>query len=236
MSTGARKQDAEFDDYAQNYDSALSKGISLSGEDRDFFAQRRIELLTKNLVALDFRATKVMDFGCGDGNSTPYLLKLPGAEHIHGVDVSSDSIKRAQANYASRTISFDVINDTPPESRFDLVFSNGVFHHIPLSERPSAISYIFSALRPGGLFVLWENNPWNPGTKLIMSRIPFDKDAITLTYLEAKRRIRAGGFNVLSAEFAFYFPRCLSVFRGLEPALKRIPLGAQYSVLGRKPS
>jgi hypothetical protein len=33
----------------------------------------------------------------------------------------------------------------------------------------------------GGLFVLWDNNLWNPSTRYVKSRIPFVRAAITLT-------------------------------------------------------
>ena len=61
----------------------------------------------------------------------------------------------------------------------DLAYSNGTFHHIPPAKRMDALGFIFQRLKPGGIFALWENNPWNPGTRwVIESRIPFDRDAI----------------------------------------------------------
>jgi len=47
--------------------------------------------------------------------------------------------------------------------------------------------------------------------------------------------LRAGGFDVLRTDFLFYFPRVLRLLRGLERLLVRLPLGAQYQVLCRKP-
>ena len=79
----------------------------------------------------------------------------------------------------------------------------------------------------------WENNPWNPGTRYVMSRIPFDRDAITLTPPEARRMLQAGGFDILRTDFLFIFPRVFSWFRGVEPFLVQLPLGAQYQVLCR---
>jgi SAM-dependent methyltransferase len=116
-----------------------------------------------------------------------------------------------------------------------LVFCNGVFHHIPPGERPAAIDFIAKALRSKGLFAFWENNPWNPGTRYVMSRIPFDRDAITLSPPEARRLLRAGGFEILRTDFQFVFPRVLGWFRRFETALSPVPIGAQYQVLCRKP-
>ena len=63
----------------------------------------------------------------------------------------------------------------------NLAYCNGVFHHIPLVERSAAVACVNRALRAGGLFALWENNPWNPGTRYVMAHCDFDRDAITLT-------------------------------------------------------
>jgi hypothetical protein len=43
-----------------------------------------------------------------------------------------------------------------------------------------------------------------------------------------------GGFEVRRTDYLFVFPRLLKALRGLEPALARAPLGAQYQVLCRK--
>jgi SAM-dependent methyltransferase len=116
-----------------------------------------------------------------------------------------------------------------------LVYCNGVFHHIPPTERAQAVNYIWRSLRPGGLFALWENNPWNPGTRYVMSRIPFDRDAITLSPPEAGSLLRRGGFHVLRTDSLFLFPKLLKCLRWIEPFLSRMPLGGQYQVLCRKP-
>jgi hypothetical protein len=110
-----------------------------------------------------------------------------------------------------------------------------VFHHIPLDQRPAAVDHVFRSLRPGGLFAFWENNPLNVGTRIVMSRCSFDRDAITLRSGQAKRLLRAGGFEVLRTDFLFIFPRALRFMRWVEPHVSRLPIGAQYMVLCRRP-
>ena len=68
-----------------------------------------------------------------------------------------------------------------------------------------------------------------------MSRIPFDSDAITLSALEAQRLLKDTGFEILRTDFLFIFPRAFRFLRVLEPYLVRLPFGAQYQVLCRKP-
>lgn len=56
-----------------------------------------------------------------------------------------------------------------------------------------------------------------------------------LTPLEARRLVRAGGFTILRTDFLFIFPKMLSWLGGIEPLVSRLPLGAQYQLLCRKP-
>ena len=108
------------------------------------------------------------------------------------------------------------------------MYCNGVFHHIPPAA-VGAVAAVRAALRPGG-FSLWENNPWNPGTRYVMSRIPFDRDASPLTTRAARRMLTAAGFSVIRTDFLFIFPRALRGLRPAEPLLSRLPLGTQYQV------
>jgi SAM-dependent methyltransferase len=224
-----------FDAYASQYDAALAEGLSVSGETKDYFAQGRVEHLEGRLRELRFRPESILDFGCGTATNTPFLLNLDSATSLLGVDVSPSSLNIAQRSILDKRAAFSLLDQYRPDGRFDLVFTNGVFHHIPPAERPGAIDYIFHALRPGGLLAFWENNPWNPGTRYVMSRIPFDRDAITLSSREAQRMIRNGGFELLRTEFLFIFPKMLGFLRAIEPSLVRFPLGAQYQLLCQKP-
>jgi hypothetical protein len=117
-----------------------------------------------------------------------------------------------------------------------LVYSNGTFHHIHPVDRAGEIRMIFECLAPDGLFALWENNPWNLGTRLVMKRIPFDRDAKPLSYLEAQKLLTRCGFRIVATSFHFYFPALLRTLRRFEPYLERLPLGAQYCVLAQRPS
>ena len=224
----------EFDQFADEYERALEKGISVSGETMDFFARGRVSWLARCLTNLAFEPKDILDFGCGTGAATPFLLGLPHVRSVCGVDVSSRSLVRARKLHNSDRTEFLLCEEMTPDGSKDLAFSNGVFHHIPVGERAGAVAFVSRTLRPGGLFALWENNPWNPGTRYVMSRIPFDRDAITLSVLEATRLLRSGGFEVVRTDFFFVFPHILRWLRSLEPALSRLPLGAQYQVLARK--
>jgi SAM-dependent methyltransferase len=225
---------AEFDEFAGDYEAALEQGISLSGEDSGFFASGRVTWLGERLEELGVRPVTVLDFGCGTGSTTPYLLALRHAERLIGTDVSGELLALARRDHGSEAATF-VAPGELPEGEVDVAYCNGVFHHIPLAERAAAIDTVLRSLRPGGLFALWENNPLNPGTRLVMRRIPFDRDAITLTPRVARSLLRSGGFEVVRTDHLFVFPRRLARLRPLERRLAGTPLGAQYLVLARKP-
>jgi len=225
----------EFDQYAARYDEALAEGLSVSGESKDFFALGRAVWLSRCLRHLGLPAASVLDFGCGTGSAVPFLIDQLKPQRILGVDISAKSLEVA-ARQGWPKSSFQTLATYKPQADFDLAYCNGVFHHIPLAERTGAVRCVQESLRPGGLFSFWENNPWNPGTRYVMSRIPFDRDAITLSVLEARRLVRAGGFEVLRADFHFIFPATLKWMRWLEPPLARLPFGAQYHLLCRKPA
>ena len=65
------------------------------------------------------------------------------------------------------------MDDYIPDEAIELAFCNGVFHHIPVDERAAVIDYIYHSLKPGGWFAMWENNPWNPGTRYVMRSMSF---------------------------------------------------------------
>ena len=235
MSRSFTEAKTEFDAYAATYDAALAQGISISGEDKNYFARGRILWLSRRLKRLQEHPRTVMDFGCGTGSAIPYLSNELALESLMGVDASTRSLAIARTMHGTRA-RFVPLAEYRPTGRFDLVFCNGVFHHISPDDRGEAVDTVYSSLRPGGLFAFWENNPWNPGTRYVMRRIPFDHGAITLSAPAACRLLRERGFEVIRTDFLFLFPRSLRWLRWLEPHMASLPLGAQYEILCRKPN
>ena len=217
------------------YGHALDRGLSVSGEDRAYFARGRATHLEGLLRRLGERPRSILDFGCGSGGSSPLLREALGADSLLGVDASERLLQSARRLHASESVRFLSLGEWRPEASFDLAFCNGVFHHIAPPERKEALGKIFRALRPDGLFAFWENNPWSPAARLVMSRIPFDRGAVMVWPHAIQRAMRQEGFAVLRTDYCFFFPRFLGALRGFEPSLAGMPLGAQYQVLARRP-
>ncbi len=223
-----------FDEYAEGYEEALSNAIGASGEGREYFAEGRVGWLKRCLEVAKETPRTLLDFGCGDGATTPVLLAALHAESAVGVDVSAKSIAIAQKNYATPQIRYESISEFQPSGLIDLAYCNGVFHHIPPDRRADALAVVNRALGVGGLFSFWENSPWSPATRYVMSRCAFDRDAVMLTPPEARRFLRHGGFEILRTDFRFIFPRALRALRKIEDLVYRLPFGAQYHILCRK--
>lgn len=95
---------------------------------------------------------KIVDIGCGPGNSTAVLkARYPDAE-ILGVDSSEEMIARANANFPDSGINFSVCDAGGGLSElgndFDLVFSNACIQWIPDHEK--LIPSMLSLLKEGG--------------------------------------------------------------------------------------
>jgi SAM-dependent methyltransferase len=225
---------AAFDAYAGGYDCALNEGLSLSGESKEYFAQARVRWLAGRLRERGVAPHQVLDFGCGTGDTCPELLHGLNARRVVGVDESRESIATARRSHADPLLQFEELTALQPSGQFQLAYCNGVFHHIEREQRANALSYLHRALSDGGYFGFWENNPWNPGTRLVMRRIPFDRDAKLLSAPAARTLLARAGFEILSTDFLFIFPRALARLRPLEARLARVPAGAQYMVLCRK--
>ena len=71
---------------------------------------------------------------------------------------------------ATPRIKYESIGEFQQAGHIDLAYCNGVFNHIPPAQRAEALSLVNGALRTGGLFSLWENNPWSLATRYVMSR------------------------------------------------------------------
>jgi trans-aconitate methyltransferase len=220
-------------DLSDQYDEMLNAGLRLSGEDKHYFIGGRVNDLRCHLPD-NVSPRRILDFGCGIGDATRYLAKAFPHATVVGADTAVRAIEHARRKHGSDRVCFLPLDALTSQEQFDLCYVNGVFHHIKITDRLPAVSLIRSMLNPGGFIALFENNPWNMGTRLVMRRIQFDADAEMLTMSECKKLIIDAGFRtILAARFLFYFPRVLAFMRPLETYLSKLPLGAQYYVLAR---
>ncbi len=216
----------EFDRFADSYDKVLGGAIPDALNEDGYFAEYKIALMASILETPS--PARILDFGCGAGRSLPYLDKyFPNAE-IFGYDLSGDSLNAA----ALRTPRARLLSDwnLVAENNFDLILAANVFHHIPIVHRQDAFTRCRQILGDQGKMFLFEHNPYNPLTRWIFERCPFDIDAEMLSLATALKLTRNAGFRTERHGYALFFPRQLALLRKLEPWMRWLPLGAQYFV------
>lgn len=216
----------EFDQYAGQYDRVLGETIPEYLNEDGYFAEYKIALIAARLG--NNKPARILDFGCGAGRSLPYLDKYFPDADLYGYDLSSASLEIA-ATRTPRARLFSDWNDIAV-MRFDAIVAANVFHHIPVTQRQQALAQCREVLAGDGQMFLFEHNPFNPATRWIFERCPFDADAEMLSLGTALDLTRKAGFHSEQHGYALFFPRQLAFLRGLEPWLKRLPLGAQYYV------
>jgi SAM-dependent methyltransferase len=231
---GADENKPEFDRTAREYERLFERWLRIAGASREHFARSRLNWLARLLREREIAPRRVMDFGCGTGMSLGLLADILEAEQVIGLDTSEESLAVARESAGSRCVELATPAKHLPQQNLDLVFCNGVFHHIPVAERVTVVNYIHRCLRPGGIFALWENNPWNPVHTFAMKHSEIDKNAIPLSPPESRRLVSLERFQVIRTDYLFFLPGPFRWLRSLEKWLIKVPLGAQYQVFARK--
>jgi len=108
------------------------------------------------LDQLGVKGQKVLEIGLGQGAESEQLIRR-GALWT-GLDLTSESVRRVQIRLELKGLPYEAIwrgsaTQIPaPDSSFDVVFSHGVFHHVP--DILSAQSEVHRVLKPGGRLVV----------------------------------------------------------------------------------
>ena len=145
-----------------------------------------------------FEPRRVLDFGCGTGDTTHALSELFPRARVVGTDSSTRVLDYARSLVSAPRVSFEALEPCLTDAqRFDLCYANGVVHHVADDLLHTTLALLFRSLRSGGYLTLFENNPWNPGTRLVMSRIAFDRGARLLSATRLRRFLIQAGFSVV---------------------------------------
>ncbi len=105
---------------------------------------------------------RVLDLGCGSGESAVYFAKK-GAQ-VWACDISAKSVEITQKLAAHHGVTVDATVSAAehlpyPDQTFDFVFANGVLHHVDI---PPTLQEIKRILKPGGEGFFIEPLPYNP--------------------------------------------------------------------------
>lgn len=227
---------AAFDAYASDYAEIHRRNIALSGEGPDYFAAYKVAVAACWAGRLSNPAGRILDFGCGIGNSVPWFRKYFPGTQLTGADVSGKSLACAQERFPGSERYIEIQDDRLPlnNAEMDMAFTACVFHHIPASEHVRWLSELHRTVRPGGHLVLFEHNPLNLLTVHAVNTCPFDAGVTLIRARTIEARLRQAGWRVRACRYHQFFPALLSFLRPLERRLGRLPLGAQYVVVAER--
>lgn len=224
---------AEFDQFANLYRKNLDNDLSLTGGTSGFFAQYKAQKLHEFTHKELPHPKNILDFGCGDGLMTKEIHSFFPKSEVYGVDPSPEILKLAQNNCPKVTFkTSDKKLNLFDNKKFDLIFSAMVFHHIPFDEHEHYLKEITSILSPGGLFVIFELNPFNPMAQYIINTASIDVNARILMPWYTKKLMQP--YGTVKTRYCAFIPPIFKFLLPLENYITQIPLGAFVVTILRK--
>ncbi len=237
---GNRMTENIFDQVAPDYERIHNKHLPPGVKSDSFIIQRAAHTIDWILSGLRDQDFFYLDFGCGNGRMLKCILEserlkpllISGRLTLSGFDTSGDSLREARNLLNDPSILlYQNWAEIPETFRFDLILSCHVFHHIPPEKRSETTAFLYRKMKPGAGLVIWEQNPLNPLTRLLMKACPFDRDARLLTMNAARNLFIQHGFSFRDAAYVNLLPpQWITSHRlaAIEKKLLSFPVGAQY--------
>jgi trans-aconitate 2-methyltransferase len=146
---------------------------------------------------------RVIDLGCGPGNSTELLIeRFPDAEVI-GLDSSPDMLRQARERLPGRPFVAGDIATWNPDERTDLLFANAVFQWVP--DHAAVLARLLERLPQGGvLAVQMPDNTTEPALALMRETASAGPWAAKLATESAAR----DDLPTIGAYYDLLRPRC----------------------------
>jgi SAM-dependent methyltransferase len=210
---------SHFDDIATEYDEALPAHVV------EHYLRKRTAYVVQNCPRGDG-----LDVGCGTGVLAERLRSA--GYKMWGVDPSEGMIAVARRRAPDVETTVGSGTELPYESsRFDLVITVAVMHHIAAPEAVHrALAEMVRVLKPGGRLVVWDHNPRNPYWSHLMARVPQDTgEERLIPETEIVAGLTGAGARILRSDQLGFVPdftpsRALRLAAAVERAVEGIPL------------
>ena len=98
------------------------------------------------------QATRVVDLGCGPGNSTELLARRFPQADVLGIDNSEAMLVSARKRLPQARFEFGDIGQWTPDVAPDLIYANAALQWV--SDHETLIPRLFAALAPGGVLAI----------------------------------------------------------------------------------
>lgn len=178
-------------------------------------------------------AQRILELGCGTGEAAAQIAAGTGAEVI-AVDISDAFLERARAAYQAPNLRFehlDLLGDDPFRlGRFDMVFGNGILHHLVARLGP-ILTALHAVCNPGGGLAFIEPNLLNPYCALIFGTAfgrrlaHLEPDEMAFTAGQLRRALPEAGWRSVSVTTRDFLlpalpPMVARPILAIEPALE----------------
>jgi trans-aconitate 2-methyltransferase len=131
-------------------------------------------------------ARRVVDIGCGPGNSTELLVKRWPQAAVTGIDTSADMLRQARERLpAQKFIEANVAHWAPPENT-DVLFANAIFQWVP--GHLKQLQRLLAALPRGGVLAVQVPDNLDEPIHLLMREVA--KQGPWSDQLSDKTRVR----------------------------------------------
>lgn len=125
-------------------------------------------------IALENPA-RVVDLGCGTGNSTEQLHSRWPLAELAGVDNSPEMLSKAQAAHPGWKWVDSTVEAWSPNGTFDVVFSNACLHWVP--DHGKLFPRLLSQVAAGGALAVQMPNSHEAPAHLLMREVANDPKA-----------------------------------------------------------
>lgn len=117
-------------------------------------------------------ARKVVDLGCGPGNSTELLAQRWPQAEISGIDTSADMLRQARERLPGRTFTEINVSHWAPPAGTDVMFANAVFQWVP--DHLKHLKRLVNALPVGGALAVQMPDNIEEPSHILMRKVAQD--------------------------------------------------------------
>ena len=239
---------AEFDEYASNYDAGMNHPLKaiLGSSAKSYLHPKAVWVvnylayLKRNQKCKGQGAVRLLEVGCGIGSFLECLHLNHFTGELYGADTSKLMLEQAKKNceHAIFSPTFSLIESCLlpyPDGFFEIVVACALLHHVQPGDRKKMFDEFKRVLVPGGVLVVFEHNPWNLVTQIVVRTTAIDKHAKLLSANHVRELAVKSGFSIDREEYMMFFPPRWSFLSGVEKFLVRFPFGGQFAIAGRTP-
>jgi trans-aconitate 2-methyltransferase len=146
---------------------------------------------------------RIVDLGCGPGNSTEILrARYPNAE-IVGLDSSPDMLAKARARLPGVSFVEGNLETWPPPAGVDLLYSNATFQWVP--DHLAVLERLLAALPEGGVLAVQMPDNGDEPSHALLRKIAAHEPWVGLL---ASANIIRDGLPPVSTYYDRLRPRC----------------------------